>query len=93
LVVEGVDFVGGSEVFVGNGAVRDAGVDEGHAHGAVAEHRCDCFEAHAVVDCLSCERVAELVGVNVTDPGDACAAGNSAAHAVAIEFSSLVREQ
>jgi hypothetical protein len=34
--VHGVDLVGGGVVLVGDGAVGDACVDEGHAHGFVA---------------------------------------------------------
>jgi hypothetical protein len=57
----GVDLVGGGVVLVDDGAVSDACVDEGHAHGFVAEHRGDGFEAHASVDGLGGEDVAELV--------------------------------
>lgn len=55
--VELVDFVGGGGVFLGDGAVCDAGVDEGHAHRSVPQHRGHGFEAHAVVDRLRRERV------------------------------------
>jgi len=65
--------VGGGEVFVGDGAVGDAGVDEGHGHRSVPQHGGHGFEAHAVVDRLCRQRVTELVGVDVADPGDACA--------------------
>ena len=50
-------------VFVGDYPVGDAGVDEGHLEGAVSEERGDRFEAHAPVDGLGGEGVAELVGV------------------------------
>ena len=43
LVVGGFDGLGDSEVFVGDGAVGDAGVGEGHVHGAVAEQGGDGF--------------------------------------------------
>jgi hypothetical protein len=56
----GVDLVGGGVVPVGNGAVGDACVDEGHAHGFVAEQRGDGFEAHPAIDGLGGEGVSEL---------------------------------
>ena len=64
--VEGVDLGADRFVFVGDDAVGDAGVGEGHLHGAVSEQRGDGFEAHAAVDGLGGERVAELVGVHGT---------------------------
>ena len=68
-VVEGVDLGADGCVFVGDDAVGDAGVGEGHLHRAVAEQRGDGFEAHAAVDGLGGEGVAELVGVDVADAG------------------------
>ncbi|MEZ5297620.1 MAG: hypothetical protein R2697_15500 [Ilumatobacteraceae bacterium] len=56
-------------VGVGDGLVGDACVDERHAQGLVAQHRSDRFEAHAAVDGLGRERVTELMGVDVADPG------------------------
>ena len=67
MVVEGVDLVGDVVVGVGDGPVGDAGVDEGHAQCLVAEHGGERFEAHAPVDGLGGEGVAELVGVDVSD--------------------------
>jgi hypothetical protein len=42
---------------------------EGHAHRPVPEQGGDGFEAHGAVDRLGGERVAQLVGVDVTDAG------------------------
>jgi|MEHZ01.4.fsa_nt_MEHZ011163434.1_2 hypothetical protein len=50
---------------VDDGAVGDAGVDEGHAHRFVAEHGGDCFDAHAVVDGLGCQFLACVRGDGV----------------------------
>ena len=69
LGVEGVDLVGDGEVLVGDGAVGDLGVAQGHVHAAVAEHRGDRFERHAAVDGLGGQGVAQLVGVDVRQPG------------------------
>jgi hypothetical protein len=49
-----VDLAGGGEVLVGDGAVGDASVDEGHPHEFVAEHGRDGFEAPAAVDGWLC---------------------------------------
>ena len=73
LFVEGVDLVGDGEVLVGDGAVGDLGVAQGHVHAAVAEHRGDRLERHASVDRLGGEGMPELVGVDVGEPG--CGAG------------------
>ena len=64
-------------VLVGDGAVGDAGVDEGHAQGAVPEQRGDGFEAHAPVDGLGGQGVAQLVRVDVTDSGGVAATRSS----------------
>ncbi len=50
LSVEGVDLGADCFVFVGDDTVGDAGVGEGHVHGAVTEQRCDGFEAHPAVE-------------------------------------------
>ena len=64
-VVEGVELVRRPGcVFVGHDPVGDAGVGQGHLHGAVPEEGGDGFEAHAAVDGLGGEGVAELVGVH-----------------------------
>lgn len=58
-----------TEVLIGDGAVRDPGAGEGHAHRPVTQQRGDGFETHAAVDRLGGECVAQLVGVDVTDAG------------------------
>ena len=45
--VLGFDGLGDLEVLIGDGAVGDAGVGQGHVHGAVAEQGGDRLEAHA----------------------------------------------
>ena len=62
LVVEGFDLFGDSEVLVCNGAVSDTCVDHHHGEGLVTEEGGDRFEAHASVDGLGGEGVAQLVG-------------------------------
>ena len=68
LAVERVDFGADGLVFVGDDAVRDAGVGEGHVHRAVTEQRGDRFESHAAVDRLGREGVAQLVGMDLSTP-------------------------
>ena len=85
LAVEGVDLGGDGGVLVGDDAVGDAGVGEGHVHGAVAEQRGDRFEAHAAVDGLGGEGVAQLVGVDVADAGARPTRRDDAADVVAVE--------
>jgi hypothetical protein len=93
LVVEGFDFRGDSEVFIGDGAVSNLGVDHGHGERFVAEERRDRFEAHAPVDGLGGEGVAELVGVDVTDPGGVSGSLNGAVEAFGWDWSAAVAEQ
>jgi hypothetical protein len=91
--VEVFDLVGDGEVFVGDGAVGDAGVGHGHLEGFVAEEGGDGFEAHTPVDGLGGEGVAELVGVDVADSG---LFGDSADHAgdpMPINLAGLVGEE
>ena len=76
--VEGIDLVGDAVVRVGDGLVCDAGVDESHAQRFVAQHGGDCFETHPAVHGLGGERVTELVGMNVPNPG---CLGDSVQHA------------
>lgn len=59
--VEGVDLGRGRGVFVGDGAVGDAGVGERHPEAAMAEHGGDRFESHPTVDRLGRQRVTQLV--------------------------------
>ena len=85
-VVEHVDLFADGFVFVGDDAIRDAGVDEGHFHGAMSEERGDRFEAHPAVDGLGGEGVAELVGVHVADARRCCAVrGDDAVHGAPID--------
>ena len=67
--VERVDLRGRGGVFVSDGLVRDAGVGECHAQAAMAERRRDGFETHPPIDRLCRERVTQLVGVHVIEPG------------------------
>ena len=67
--VEGVDLVGDGEVLIGDGAVGDLGVAQCHVHAAVAQHRCDRLQAHAAVDRLGGQGVAQLVGMDVRQSG------------------------
>ena len=69
LVVEGFDLLGDGEVFVGDGAVGDAGVNHGHPHRSVSEQGGDRFEGHAPVDGLGGQRVSEVMGGDVADAG------------------------
>ncbi|MDT0261525.1 hypothetical protein RM423_08975 [Jatrophihabitans sp. DSM 44399] len=61
--VEGVDFRADGLVFVGDDAVGDAGVDEGHLHAAVSEQRGDRFQAHPAVDRLGGQGVTQREGL------------------------------
>ena len=61
--------LGDGEVLIGDGAAGDLGVAQGHVQAAVAEHRGDRLQAHAAVDRLGGQRVPELVGVDVGQPG------------------------
>ena len=89
-VVVGFDCGGDAEVLVGDGAVGDARVGEGHLHRAVSEECCDGFEAHATVDGLGGEGVAELVRVDVSDAGSFGDGGDVAVDAAPVEWSAVV---
>jgi hypothetical protein len=80
-----LDGLGHSEVLIGDGSIGDAGVGEGHAHGPVAEQRCDGFEAHPPVDGLGRQGVAQLVWVDVTDAGALGDGDDVAVHGAAVE--------
>jgi hypothetical protein len=67
--VEGVDLVGDHLELVGNDPVGDAGVGHGHPQVPMAEQLGDGFEAHAPVDGLGGQGVAQLVGTDVSDTG------------------------
>ncbi len=66
--VEGVDVVGDAVIGVGDGAVRDARVDERHPQRLVTQHLRNGLQGHAAIDRLSREGVAKLVRVNVANP-------------------------
>jgi integrase len=67
LVVEGFDLFADGEVFVGDGAVGDSGINEGHPHRSVPQQRGQRFEGHATVDRLGRQSMPEAVGRNMTD--------------------------
>ena len=67
--VVGLHCLGHLEVLVGHRAIRDARVDERHVHRSVPEQFGDRLKAHAPVDGLSGQRVAQLVRMDVFDPG------------------------
>lgn len=92
-VVEGIDLGGDGFVLVGDDAVGDAGVREGHLHGAMAEERGDRFEAHASVDGLGSQGVAELVGMDVADAGLAGGGGHDAVHGAPVDRGVVVGEE
>jgi hypothetical protein len=86
LVVEGFDLLGDREVLLGDGAIRDAGIDHGHGQGLVAEQRSDGVETHAAVDGLGGQGVAELVGGDVADACFDCLVVEDLADPVAGEW-------
>jgi len=67
LVVEGFDLCADGEVFVGDGAVGDTGVHEGHPHRSVPQQGGQGFESHAAVDRLGRQCVPEAMGRNMAD--------------------------
>ena len=85
-----LDGLGHPEVLVSDCSVRDPGVGEGHPHRAVAEERGDGLEAHASVDGLGGEGMAELVGVDVADAGTLGDRGDVAVHGAPVEGLSVV---
>ena len=68
LLVERLDLVHRRPVLVGHRLVGDAGITDGHAQRAVPEQLGDRFEPHSPVHRLGGERVAQLVGMDVSDP-------------------------
>src|SRR4029078_6051992 len=92
LGVEGVDLGADRGVFVGDDPVGDAGVDERHFHGAVPQQRGDRFEAHAPVDGLGGQGVAQLVGGGAAAGGAPDAADDPADH-VAVQRPAVVGGQ
>jgi hypothetical protein len=93
LGVEGVDFLVGVAVLGGHGFIRDAGVAQGHFEAAMAEELGDGLDVHAPVDGLGAEGVAQLVGVDVPDPGRLGDPADHAGHDVAVQRPALVGQQ
>src|ERR1039458_3910910 len=89
-VVVSLDRFGHLEVRLGDGVVGDAGIDECHVHGAVPEQRGDRFEAHASIDTLRGERVAQLVGMHVADVGSLGDRGHVAMDRAPVEGSAII---
>ena len=93
LVVEGFNLFADGEVFVGDGAVGDAGVNEGHPHRSVPEQRGQGFEGHAAVDCLGGQRVPQPVRADVADPGGAGGFGDGPIDAALADALAVLDEQ
>ena len=94
LAVEGFDLVGDGEVLLGDGAVGDFGVAQGHVQAAVSQQRGDGFEGHAAVDGLGGQGVPQLVGMDVGQPGGAAGAVDQPGDAVPVErAAALVGQQ
>ena len=91
--VEGVDVGVDGGVFVGDDTVGDAGVGEGHLHRAVSEEGGDGFEAHAAVDRLGGQGVAELVGVDVADPGPLGDPADDAMDGASVERGAVIGDE
>ena len=89
-VVLGFDRFGHLEVRVGDRLIRDAGIGQRHVHRAVPEQSSDRLEAHAPVDRLGGERVAQLVGMDVADPGPLGHAGHVAMDGAPVEGLAVV---
>ncbi len=78
-------------VRIGDDAVGDAGVDQGHLHLAVPEQRGDRLQAHAPVDRLGGQGVPQSVGVHAVDAGGAADAGDGAFDDEAVERAAVTR--
>jgi hypothetical protein len=92
-VVERLDLLRHAEVFVGDGAVSDLGVDHRHPHRLVAQQRGDRFEGHAAVDRLGRESVSELVRGHPPDPRSAGGGRDGVADALFADPSTAFDEQ
>ena len=68
-LVAGLDCLGHPEVLLGDGPIRDPGVGQRHAHGAMTKEGSDGFETHAPVDHPGGQGVAELMGMDVANAG------------------------
>ena len=88
----GFDRLGGSEVLLCDGIVRDACVDEGHARRAMTQQLGDGLEAHAPVDQLGGEGVAQLVGMDVSGARPSCHRGHVAVDGPTLEGLAVVAD-
>ncbi len=93
LAVEGLDLLGDGEVLVGDGAVGDLGVAQGHVQAAVAEQRGDGLQAHAAVDGLGGQGVPQLVGVDVGQPGGGAGSVDHPGDGVPVQGSAVLPGQ
>ncbi len=59
----------------------------------MSEQRSDRFEAHATVDRLCRQGVAQPVGVHVVDPGDRADTCDDAVHGAAVDGLVVIGEQ
>ena len=92
-VVEGLDLLRHREVFLGHGAVGDAGIDHGHPHRSMAEKGGYRLEAHAPVDGLGGQRVTQAMGADVADPGGAGSFGDGPVDAALTDALAVLGEQ
>ena len=92
-VVEGLDLLRHREVFLGHGAVGDAGIHHGHPHRSMAEKGGYRLEAHAPVDGLGGQRVPEPVRADVADPGGAGGLGDGPVDAALPDALAVLGEQ
>src|SRR6185312_5166463 len=93
LAGERVDLGADGSVLVGDDAVGDPGVDQGHLHLAVAEQGGDGLQPHAAVDGLGGQRVTEPARVHAGDAGSAADAGDDAADEVPVQRAAVVGDQ
>src|SRR5206468_5367944 len=92
-VVEGLDLLRHREVFLGHGAVGDAGIDHGHPHRSMAEKGGYRLEAHAPVDGLGGQRVPEPMRADVADSGGAGGFGDGPVDAALPDALAVLGEQ
>ena len=92
-VVEGLDLLRHCEVFLGYGAVGDAGIDHGHPHRSMPQKGGYRLEAHAPVDGLGGQRVAQAMGADVADPGGAGSFGDGPVDAALPDPLAVLDEQ
>ena len=88
-----IDFGGDIEVFVGDGAIGDPGIDQCHLKVLVTQQGGDGFESHPPVDRLGGEGMAQLVRVDMTDPGTVGDTANHPGKPVPIHRRHLVGEE